>query len=331
MNIEWTREYSQKVNYKWCIAAEAVISGRRLRVDLHMDHFVYVASLDGAMIPGATSPEMREALANAEAAMTALLASGGTLPVEVETPPPSVVVHSPHGPPVPPYVANAGIARTHAREEMGAKIKAASAAKALAKAQARIAAEVSAREAADAAALAAALEGAAAAAAELAEAEAVARALVEAEDAARLEAEAAAIDRAEMAKAARKAALFVPVPKPVPGQPEVAHFRVQHKANVRRIWVDGARLTRAGFTGGTEYRYTIEPGRIVCTPLSPEEAAERVASKRSGPGFRKIVGRPGGKPIMEMLGRDVVAAFPTGDLLHVVFEPGRITITLAED
>lgn len=85
-----------------------------------------------------------------------------------------------------------------------------------------------------------------------------------------------------------------------------------------RVWLDGKRLDAAGFTGGTRYFYRAAPGRLLCS-LEPLPDAT---------GARKVTGRPGGKPIMDITGSDIVTLL--GDTyavrVCVTFDPGKITI-----
>ncbi|MFN4278287.1 MAG: hypothetical protein ACK4FJ_18495 [Ferrovibrio sp.] len=88
-----------------------------------------------------------------------------------------------------------------------------------------------------------------------------------------------------------------------------------------RLWLDGKRLIHAGFIGGTIYGYTVKPGKIVM----------RLDADAPRHGERKVTGRPDGKPIIDMLGRDLIAAgFKAGDRVRVTYQPGSITVVPAE-
>jgi DNA (cytosine-5)-methyltransferase 1 len=95
----------------------------------------------------------------------------------------------------------------------------------------------------------------------------------------------------------------------------------------RRIWIDGAKLANAGFTGGVVYDCIVRRGEIACVIPEPGDRAP-TAPLPEGTTIRqrKVTGRPDGKPIIDLLGRDVDHAFPDGDHIKVKFEQGRITI-----
>ena len=86
-----------------------------------------------------------------------------------------------------------------------------------------------------------------------------------------------------------------------------------------RIWIDGRVLADAGFVGGVVYSCYVEPGRITLVLEAP-------VLQRG----RRVTGRPGGKPIIDLLGRDVESAFPNVWRVTATFEPGRIVIRAAE-
>lgn len=105
-------------------------------------------------------------------------------------------------------------------------------------------------------------------------------------------------------------------------------FKVGNNRGRRRIWLDGKRLVDAGFTGGTIYRCVVRHGLIVCE--IPEEGdREPIQDPPKGTTItsRRVTGRPGGKPIIDMVGGAVATAFPTEETVKVRFEAGRITIT----
>ena len=82
-----------------------------------------------------------------------------------------------------------------------------------------------------------------------------------------------------------------------------------------RIWLDDTRLTESGFTGGTIFRCDVAPGVIRLSTDPEANGAER-----------KVSGRPDGKPIIDILGKDVETAFPNATHIAVTFRPGRIII-----
>lgn len=95
----------------------------------------------------------------------------------------------------------------------------------------------------------------------------------------------------------------------------VSVYKIGTNKGRPRIWIDGARLAAAGFTGGTTYRCEAKPGEIRLS-IDPDATGR----------LRKVTGRPDGKPIIDMLGADVALAFP--DVTHVIvnFRQGRIVI-----
>lgn len=94
-----------------------------------------------------------------------------------------------------------------------------------------------------------------------------------------------------------------------------ATIKIGMNKGKRRIWLDGKRLLEAGFVGGSVYRCEVMPGRI------------NMALNTERPGrLRKVTGRPDGKPIIDILGRDVELAFPTGSHVLVSFHAGVIRV-----
>jgi hypothetical protein len=96
-----------------------------------------------------------------------------------------------------------------------------------------------------------------------------------------------------------------------------------------RIWIDGARLTEAGFTPGREYACYASDGMIECSLLMEGQKREfmpdptRTNMRCS---WRKVSGRPGGKPIIDMLGRDVEHSFPGAARVLVIFRHRYLAI-----
>lgn len=115
-----------------------------------------------------------------------------------------------------------------------------------------------------------------------------------------------------------------------------ATFKIGNNKGRPRIWLDGKRLTEAGFVGGTVYECGVQAeleaveglgriqGMIECAikAVNKSSVYTRITN-------RKVTGRANGKPIIDMLGADVEAAFPGAERVSVVFEQGRITITRA--
>ncbi len=115
----------------------------------------------------------------------------------------------------------------------------------------------------------------------------------------------------------------------------VATYKIGTNKGRPRIWIDGKRLAAAGFVGGTMYWCAVRkdlsprpPGLIVCslTSLLPQPLNSvffRVIE-------RKVTGRSDGKPIIDLLGADVEAAFPGGKRVKATFSPGKILIEREE-
>ncbi len=91
-----------------------------------------------------------------------------------------------------------------------------------------------------------------------------------------------------------------------------------------RIWLDGKRLVAAHFTGGSIYTCFVKPGRIVCLVGDLLNYRKQQGETNR---LRKVTGRPDGKPIIDLVGRDVEAAFGDAASVRVIFAKGRIEIT----
>lgn len=99
-----------------------------------------------------------------------------------------------------------------------------------------------------------------------------------------------------------------------------AIFKIGMNKGKRRLWIDGRRLSEAGFVGGLSYRCDVARGKI------------NMSLSLGRPGrLRKVSGRPDGKPIIDMLGRDVETAFPSETHVAVHFGKGRIQVTRAPE
>jgi len=95
---------------------------------------------------------------------------------------------------------------------------------------------------------------------------------------------------------------------------ERATYKVGFNRGRRRIWIDGPRLTRAGFIPGARYWSPVSLGKMTLTLTEGEGTA------------RKVSGRPTGKPIIDISGQDVHDAFPTCAAVDVEFKAGLISI-----
>ena len=116
-----------------------------------------------------------------------------------------------------------------------------------------------------------------------------------------------------------------------------ATYKVGTNKGRPRIWIDGRRLADAVFAGGIEYWCTVQcedadfrgsafSGRIECAITTVLPVLEGRYSHRK----RRVTGRPGGKPIIDLLGRDVEAAFPGASRVRATFSPGKIVIEREE-
>ncbi len=115
----------------------------------------------------------------------------------------------------------------------------------------------------------------------------------------------------------------------------IAEHKIGKNKGRPRIWLDGKRLTAAGFTGGTVYHSVVyaEDNRILCTTATgfPNvcPCQVRIIREADRHRLRKVTGRPDGKPIIDILGADVETAFPGAERVKVTFTPGRIVIERA--
>ena len=96
---------------------------------------------------------------------------------------------------------------------------------------------------------------------------------------------------------------------------EHATYKVGLNRGRRRIWIDGPRLTRAGFTPGMRYWSPVTLGQMILT-----------LAEGLGGTPRRVTGRHDGKPIVDISGADVHTAFPDCAAVDVEFGQGRITI-----
>lgn len=76
-----------------------------------------------------------------------------------------------------------------------------------------------------------------------------------------------------------------------------------------RIWIEGARLERAGFTAGCHFTITAKGDRITIKPA---------------PHGRKVSGKAG-RPIIDITGANC-APFITGDSVAITYRSNGITI-----
>lgn len=91
-----------------------------------------------------------------------------------------------------------------------------------------------------------------------------------------------------------------------------------------RIWLEGSRLTAAGFTPGRRFTLTWTPATLTLQLVADKDAPEGRAK-----GFGRVAGK-GEKPIVDIVGGPVLETFGKHcDHVMVTFEPGVITIRRA--
>ncbi len=124
---------------------------------------------------------------------------------------------------------------------------------------------------------------------------------------------------------------------PRPDRPVSATYKIGTNKGRPRIWIDGKRLADAGFTGGTYYTCIPTFGKITCQKYFSASLEDAVVWETmqavvevDGGRVRKVTGRPDGKPIIDLLGADVEAAFPGGKRVKATFFPGKLVIEREE-
>jgi hypothetical protein len=103
----------------------------------------------------------------------------------------------------------------------------------------------------------------------------------------------------------------------------VATFKIGTNKGRPRLWIDGQRLLAAGFKPGATY--TLHRGQgTLWLDTSPDWAPAHPPVPAE---TRRVSGRPGGKPIIDILGRTLEAAFdPMPARVRVTFTDGRIVV-----
>ena len=83
-----------------------------------------------------------------------------------------------------------------------------------------------------------------------------------------------------------------------------------------RIWLEGDKLTDAGFAPRKSYRIDHFAGRIICTvdPKGPRKVTNSVRAGKA-------------RPIIDLHSKAVTEAIPPGANVEVTFETGVITVT----
>ena len=91
-------------------------------------------------------------------------------------------------------------------------------------------------------------------------------------------------------------------------------YTVRSNRNRARIWIEGARLSAAGFTHGARYN-VMATANILALTLADD-------------GARKVAGAAA-RPIIDMSGRSC-QPFDTGDDVSITYQQGIITIERAQ-
>jgi len=86
-----------------------------------------------------------------------------------------------------------------------------------------------------------------------------------------------------------------------------------------RIWLEGSRLTQAGFKVGDKFTLAKEAGRLTLTLGAVDDVRPRTVSGK------------GDKPIVDIVGDIVRDTFPRQMFVEVAFFAGRIVITKGEE
>jgi hypothetical protein len=90
-----------------------------------------------------------------------------------------------------------------------------------------------------------------------------------------------------------------------------------------RVWLERARLTRAGFTVGKKFSKTWGKDKLVLEVVSASEAAKLARSE-----FGTVCGKPD-RPVIDIVGAKVFETFGSRPEIDVTFDDGRITIRSA--
>jgi DNA (cytosine-5)-methyltransferase 1 len=93
------------------------------------------------------------------------------------------------------------------------------------------------------------------------------------------------------------------------------NYKLGHHRGGRRVWIEGKRLTAAGFDRGVRYEKLVQTNKITLTA--------------SDVGRFGVAGTDS-RPIIDISGQAVAAIFAGHDRVNVIFQAGRITITGGE-
>lgn len=98
----------------------------------------------------------------------------------------------------------------------------------------------------------------------------------------------------------------------------------------RRIWLDGPRVNAAGFTPGTRFACRARIGDGTLGGNIIMKILDEGVTPADGWHVRKVSGRAGGKPIIDLIGRIVEDTFPGAERVTVTFGGGMICVWPAE-
>ena len=105
------------------------------------------------------------------------------------------------------------------------------------------------------------------------------------------------------------------------------------KATARavRLWIEGAKLTAAGFEPDTVYRVLVRETTITLIAKSyPWEFSHKSVILDPVDGDRRVTkamrnGKP--RPIIDLHSKDIAAVFPAGTKVQVRYQDGAITFS----
>lgn len=97
----------------------------------------------------------------------------------------------------------------------------------------------------------------------------------------------------------------------------IAHLGIYESKGKARLWLQGQRLADIGAMMGSRFDLTTDP------------TTQRIVIDIRETGTRKVSGKDNGRvPVIDAVGEQIGAVFPIGTQVQVVFEPGRITVTV---
>jgi hypothetical protein len=91
-----------------------------------------------------------------------------------------------------------------------------------------------------------------------------------------------------------------------------------------RIWIEGNRLTVAGFLPGMKFAKTFTPKSLLLTVIAAAAFDQLPVAERG------TVSGKGDKPIIDIVGQAVIDTFTPGTHVAVTYKPGQIIIKRIE-